>query len=309
MSCAKHIIRVSLFALLTACNTLTEDYRECGVWLEFVFDHNMEFVDSFSTQVETVEVALFDDRGLPVRNVHAEVSSLVGRNRMWVGGIPAGRYTVLTVGNYTPEHFLLDNSTLDRASVALKEASTSRRFPHLFGGRPILIDVTDHGSVHRVPMMRHTNRFDVALQVVGAPSTRAVAHTVEIEAPEAGAYDIHDRPLDLRGVTYRPHTLDERSAHLNTMRLLEQEGEYRIVVRATGGTCDELWSGQLLPLLAATKPAARPDGTPLPSAEYFDREGQWNIVIVCRDGGVGGAFVAQKIVINGWVVWQNGMEL
>lgn len=50
--------------LLAACEGIRDGREECGIYLEFIYDLNMEYADAFDPQVGTVDVFVFDDRGL-----------------------------------------------------------------------------------------------------------------------------------------------------------------------------------------------------------------------------------------------------
>lgn len=296
-------VAIPLLLGLASCRPLQ---RECGVWLDFASDYNMEYADAFAARVETVDAMVFTTAGRFVESRRAATARLEDRRRMWLGGLPPGRYKIVAVGNFSDEHFDLTHASLDRTMYALKAASTSRDFPDLYFGVPVEVAVGADRAVCRVPLVRQTNRFDVALQT---PSTRGQTplHTVSIDAPDGGAYDCHNNPAGRCRVTYTPHTLrtanGRTEAHLNTMRLAENDPDgYRIAVRSVADG-RELWSGDLIGLLAATKPAARPDGTPLPLAEYLDRRSDWNVVIVYN-----GRSAVRWIEVNGWIVWKQGMD-
>lgn len=321
---------VALFTL-ASCERIKDDYENCGVWLTFIFDHNMEYADTFEESVGRVDVMVFDAAGKYVRTDSADTDELDGRRRMWLTDLPFGTYTVLTAGDHTDEHFEFKGATLDEAVIALKAASASSDFPHLYFGPPVEVEYVADMRECEVHLIRQSNRFDITLVTadVDVPDgTEAGAidamHTVEIETPESGSYDKLNQPLLLQQTLYHPHSLSSSldyvenaptmvtSAKINTMRLLEEESDgYRIVVRdiASG---EELLGQDLLPLLADRKPDFRPDGSVLPLAEYLDREGEWKIDITYGPGDLpdpAGGFVALMIRVNGWIVWQQGMDL
>lgn len=341
-------ILVTILALLSSCESIHDSRVDCGVWLEFAFDHNMEYTDALDPHVESVSAYIFDSEGRYVETRTAQRKDLVGGNRMWLGDeLPQGRYRVLTVGNMS-SHFEVKHtggdgftrgaSTIDQAQHSLRHTGVvSHKFNHFYFGHAVDVNHQSDMGVHRVALMRQTNNFNVALltsreSVPEGTVEGAIApsHTVEITAPEAGSYDWNNMPTNRTTTLYQPHTLQSRidftedgieqltAANLNTMRLLEDEWDgYRITVRNIDGGA-ELWSHDLLPLLAATKPATKPDGTALSNAEFFDRQGEWNIVIVyLNDGGptdIGDptdpeGFAAIKIIVNGWIVWQTGMGI
>jgi hypothetical protein len=328
----KIILAATAISLLCSCSTVREEDGDCGVWLEFIFDHNMEYTDSFGVHVNRVDVYVFDKAGVLVMARHAGIGELHSRKRMWLSGLPPGEYGIVTVGAIS-RHFRFADSgggdpvagvtAIGDVSLALlHEGEVSYEFPHLFFGSTVDINYRADNSVWPVPLIRQTNRFNIALQTAapagGVQGPVDPVHTVEILAPEAGAYDHRNEPRVERSMVYRPCSLMSNidgarqltGAKINTARLLENLGDgYRIVVRDTQSG-EELWSDDLLALLAATKPASRPDGSALPLAEYLDRECDWNIVIVYKTGNdPDRGFSALKIVINGWIVWEHGVEI
>ncbi|MDR2910280.1 MAG: FimB/Mfa2 family fimbrial subunit [Bacteroidales bacterium] len=356
----KIALALTAIMVLSSCESINDDYANCGVWLEFVFDHNMEYTDSFYPQVETVDVYIFDQSGKFVQTIHAATSDLDRNKRMFLGNMPFGEYKILAVGNLT-EHFRFTDrngvdfvpgtTTIEHAMSALKHnGMVSHEFSHFYFGQAVEVAYNADLSVYMIPLIRQTNNFNIVLQtVVKSPENSQGAiesvHTVEIVAPESGAYDWLNNPVAPNELIYHPYylisriypfkdeTLLETVAKINTMRLLENESNgYRIIIRDVK-TGEELWSKDLVSLLADTKigEGKRPDGTELPLSEYLDREGNWNIVIVYISGANIGnedpvdpdpdpdpdpgpvtpnnAFTAIRININNWIVWQQGIEL
>uniref|UniRef100_S0DG38 Fimbrillin-A associated anchor proteins Mfa1 and Mfa2 n=1 Tax=termite gut metagenome TaxID=433724 RepID=S0DG38_9ZZZZ len=330
----KIILAAIVLSVVSSCN-IRDSYDDCGIWLEFIFDHNMEYTDSFDPLVETVDVFVFDGEGKYVLAKHAECSDLHLHKRMLLSRLPFGNYRILAVGGLC-EHFNFTDmnggefvpgvTTVEQVKLALNfKNAVTHEFPHLWFGQVTDVCYAADMSVWPIPVMRLTNKFHIALQhTVALPqngSTRTTdesPYTVEIVTPESGAYDHNHNPLVREKLTHRPYyrtssieTSETGAVHvaankINTMRLLEgEQGGYKLTVRNTE-TGDEIWTGDLLTLLAHTKPANRPDGTTLPLQEYFDRESDWNIVIVHNVTADKG-FAAMKIIVNGWIVWETGM--
>lgn len=330
-----------LLALLTACESITDRKGDCGVWLEFRFDHNMEFADAFNPMINRVDVCVFDNDGKFLFSRSAERSQLVNGNRMHLGDDMAqGTYKILAVGNLCDDFdftadgapFVNGVSTIDQASLRLRNdgtSSVSHRFEHLYFAPELDVQNGAKASVWRVPFMRLTNRFHVTLETTHTGSQPvgdyAPQHTVCITAPEQGRYDHKAQPTHLSQMLYHPHELRSsvvqtstgsmvrrHDAALNTMRLVDGQGShggYRIAVRdiASGS---EVWGGDLLHLLQTTNRTPRPDGSAMPLSEYLDRQSEWNVVIV--HGGSqpdGSGFAALQIIINGWIVWNTEMEV
>lgn len=332
----KIILVVLMTAIVGSCDDLRDNYDDCGVWLEFVFDHNMEYTDSFVEQVGSVDVLLFDDRGELAFSRTVDTDELEGRKRMFLGGdLPLGDYTVVTVGGLT-EHFRFSQTddgdfahgrtTIEQVKLAvLRETDVmSSEIPHVWYGKPVPIRYRADLSVCLVPLIRQTNNFHITLQHTvtgtrGGVETRAEEeplYVAEIVAPESGAYDYRNEPLVREKMTYRPHTQQASTVtsggatthrnvgRINTMRLLSNEkAGYRLVIRNTD-TGAEAWSNDLLDLLPFDQNNVRDDGTPMQFQEYLDREVNWNIIIDHRGPATEG-FVATSITVNGWIVWQT----
>ncbi len=315
------VIIFAAIALTISTSCVREDNGGCGVWLEFVFDHNMEYVDSFPSRIGTVDVFLFDQHDKYLFTRHASHADLHGGNRMFLGGLPRGNYRVLTLGEFSRHFrftdmddagFVAGTTTMEEVKLwLLHKGEVAYNFPDLWYGKAVGIDYRADLAVWPVHLLRVTNNFDVTLLATGQRAA-ARSFTVEIVAPEEAAYDYRNCPLTPGRLVYRPWRMDldggSSNAGINTMRLFEYEEEgYRLVVR-DGDAGNELWSHGLIGLLANAKPAKRPDGTALPLQEYLDRRGEWEIVII-YNGAASGGFVATRVVVNGWIVWEHDMEI
>ncbi len=305
------MLAASVLSAFVSC--VGEDYGECGTWLEFIFDHNMEYTDTFASQVGSIDVHFFDGSGRHVLSRHAGGGTLDGGNRMWLGrDLPSGDYRVVTVGAISPDYSFA-GATLHRATLSLEGGPLpARRLPDVWLGPATEIRHSADLGVWQVSLVRETNRFEITLTWFGQGDNLA-AITPSIVAPEAGVYDSENRPATTSRTEYPPYYLaaetpSRRRAAISTMRLIENlPGGYSLEVR-TGENAAPIWSHDLLPLLEVTKPATRPDGSPLPFQEYLDRRSEWNIDILLG-GGPGGNLVVTQITVDGWIVWTHGMDI
>lgn len=341
---------ISLF-VLPSCDDLRDSYEDCGVWLEFIFDHNMDYADSFGENVGTVDVLVFDKDGKYYSSHFARVDELSGHKRLFMGDpdMPFGTYYVVTVGGLT-DHFRLSDingndpvkgvTTIEQISHSLlsTDSEVSHEFPDLWFGRTVEIDYKADLSVWPVPIMRQTNTFSISTRHNVKYKTRAAAaavpvdtplHHFSIVAPESGAYDHENNPLDATPLTYRAQDASLASTvedvdmgmiyttggQINTMRLMaDDENGYKFAVHdyESGEVIPEL-EFDLIDLLSEFPRGNRPDGTPLPLQEYLDREGDWNILIIYNTeetiGTPGGRFTSISIEVNGWVVWSHDMGI
>lgn len=329
---------VSLIAL-ASCARIHEDLPRCEIYLEFIFDHNMEYANSFNPQVNAVNVFVFDgsDRFLFTKRAAREELT-DGRIMPLADDLEAGRYKVLTVGGLSDKFRICDllgedikkgETTLADIQLVLTRGSSvvSHQFPHLWFGKVVDIDYSPGVTAHKVwpvHLVRNTNRFNFMLvrldPVNRTRASSAAPYTFEIITPEGAAYSWDNEPVSMDDpVTYKPYSLgpgpDPENlavAHLNTCRLFKRDNYgYRLIVRNTS-TFKEAWNYDLMPLLENSKPETRPDGTALPLQEYLDRQGEWNIAILHRGGGedeIHDAFIAIQVRVNGWIVWQSDIEI
>lgn len=314
-----------------ACESIHESLDPCEIYLEFRFDYNMEYTCSFTKQVPTVDVYVFDADGRYLFTKHAETSSLIGGNRMPLADdLDFGTYKVLTVGGLCDKFRVSTSSkqslapsetTLEDIQLALERESdiVSHEFPHLWFGEAVTITYSGgmtESSVWPVSLVRETNKFNLVVATLEGKSgsTRAdeVPYTFEVITPEGAVYGHDNSPLHRQKTIYRPYTLTDgketgslATANLNTVRLFHEDEEgYRLIVQDTR-TLAEVWNYDLMELLEQTKPANRPDGTRLPMQEYLDRQGEWNIVVLYKGEENPDAFLPIGVEVNGWIIWFN----
>ena len=291
---------VASMLCMASCDSIREDLPRCELWLEFVFDYNMEYADAFNPQVKSVDVLVFDSDDKLLFTKSAEVAALVGGNRMSLTDeLDFGSYKVLTVGSLSDRFRLSDNAgnklapgttTLQQVIVSLKRETdvVNFEFQHLYFGEVVEVDhlpsSTDH-KIYPVNLIRDTNRFNLALMGYEENKVDGTQYTFEIQAPENAVYSWENEPTGQGPVTYVPYYTGPgeisdvvMSARLNTMRLLNRSGwDYKFIIR-DANTEAEVWSYNLMTLLSIARPVSRYDGTELPFQEYLDRQSEWNLI-------------------------------
>lgn len=321
-----------LFAAAFCASCIRGENEDCGIYLKFIYDHNMEYVDSFDPQVGSVDVYLFDKAGKLLLTKRAETAQLVDRRMMFLAeNLPLTTYRIVTVGGLCDKFRVGDHegsscspgvTSLDQLRVSLERESdiVSHEFPHLWVGQTVDVNYEADLSVIPVRLVKNTNRFNLSLTRLG-DGTRAggepVSYTFEIVTPEGAVYACDNSPVEMSPVTYTPYQLTQGDAqgnpcmgNVNTCRLLDREDcGYRLIVR-NSSTLKPLWNHDLMDLLSQTKPTAKPNGDPLPMQEYLDRQSEWNIVILHKGGGddeIHDMFTALGVRVNGWIIWFNDM--
>lgn len=291
---------VASMLCMASCDSIREDLPRCELWLEFVFDYNMEYADAFNPQVKSVDVLVFDSDDKLLFTKSAEVAALVGGSRMSLTDeLDFGSYKVLTVGSLSDRFRLSDNAgnklvpgttTLQQVIVSLKRETggVNFEFQHLYFGEVVEVDHLPSNTNHKiypVNLIRDTNRFNLALMGYEENKVDGTQYTFEIQAPENAVYSWENEPTGQGPITYVPYYTGPgeisdvvMSARLNTMRLLNRSGwDYKFIIR-DANTEAEVWSYNLMTLLSIARPVSRYDGTELPFQEYLDRQSEWNLV-------------------------------
>ena len=313
---------VASMLCMASCESIREDLPRCELWLEFVFDYNMEYADAFNPQVKSVDVLVFDSDDKLLFTKSAKVAALVGGNRMSLTDeLDFGSYKVLTVGSLSDRFRLSDNAgnklvpgttTLQQVIVSLKRETdvVNFEFQHLYFGEVVEVDHLPSNTNHKiypVNLIRDTNRFNLALMGYEENKVDGTQYTFEIQAPENAVYSWENEPAGQGPVTYVPYYTGPgeisdvvMSARLNTMRLLNRSGwDYKFIIR-DANTEAEVWSYNLMTLLSIARPVSRYDGTELPFQEYLDRQSEWNLIFTVVEKN-GGGFLQIGIVVGNWI--------
>ena len=77
---------------MTSCDNFNEDLPECRLFVKFKYDYNMEFADAFHTQVDKVELYVFNKDGKFLFKQAEEGSSLSTGNYLMEVALPIGEY-------------------------------------------------------------------------------------------------------------------------------------------------------------------------------------------------------------------------
>ncbi len=329
-------LALTVFVSVFLLSCIREYIDECRTYLEFIYDHNMEYTDSFDPHVGSVDLFIFDAQDKYLFTMQSSQEELIGNKRMPFGyNLPFGKYKILTVGGLSDNfrvtgkngsRLIPGETTPYETQIALARNSNtvSHEFPSLWIGTTKEIDYQANETVHPIHLIKATNLFNLVLassdygQETKA-DTNAAAYTFEIITPEGAVYGHDNSPINKETVKYTPYSLtagDAASgaiaeAHINTGRLLhEEEYDYRLTVCSTE-TGKVVWDYDLMNLLEHTKPASRPDGSPLPMQEYLDRQSEWHIVVIYKGDEPGGPenFVAVKVIVNDWIIWLNDIGI
>ena len=236
---------VASMLCMASCDSISEDLPRCELWLEFVFDYNMEYavhlirrLNRWMYLCSTAMINCFSPK-VPSCCVGWWKPDVVDRRARF------GSYKVLTVGSLSDRFRLSDNAgnklvpgttTLQQVIVSLKREMgvVNFEFQHLYFGEVVEVDHLPSNTNHKiypVNLIRDTNRFNLALMGYEENKVDGTQYTFEIQAPENAVYSWENEPTGQGPITYVPYYTGPgeisdvvMSARLNTMRLLNRSG-------------------------------------------------------------------------------------
>ena len=302
-----------LLLVLFSCTSIDETLPECQLYVRFRYDYNMEFSDAFASQVNRVDVFVFDKDGTFVIKKSEQGETLGGSYRMPLP-LPAGEYRIAAWAGMSDDfempELVAGKSTLEDLTVKMKREESlihNKVLSPLWYGEVKTVNFTGtREQTETVRLIKDTNKFRFILQKSGPGEELDINDCLfEIRA-DNGYYDWNNDLLDDDMISYRPYYLEKVEdvgivVEMNTMRLLEHKKVYLTLTRKSDGK--ELMRIDLIPYLLLTKM----EGHNIPAQEYLDRQSEYAIVFFYNPELLN--FLSTKIVINGWTIWLKGEDL
>ena len=303
-----------LLLVLFSCTSIDETLSECQLYVSFRYDYNMEFTDAFATQVNRVDVFVFDKDGTFIMKKSEQGKTLgSGSYRMQLQ-LPIGEYRIATWAGMSdafemPEP-VAGKSTLEDLTVKMKREESlihNKVLEPLWYGEIQTVNFTGkQEQTETVRLIKVTNKFRFILQKSGPGEELDMNDCLfEIRA-DNGYYDWNNDLLDDDMISYQPYHLEKVEdvgivVEMNTMRLLEHKKVYLTLTRKSDSK--ELMKVDLIPYLLLTKM----EGHNIPAQEYLDRQSEYAIVFFYNPELLN--FLSTKIMINGWTIWLKGEDL
>ncbi len=303
-----------LLLVLFSCTSIDETLSECQLYVSFRYDYNMEFTDAFATQVNRVDVFVFDKDGTFIMKKSEQGKTLgSGSYRMQLQ-LPIGEYRIATWAGMSdafemPEP-VAGKSTLEDLTVKMKREESlihNKVLEPLWYGEIQTVNFTGkQEQTETVRLIKVTNKFRFILQKSGPGEELDMNDCLfEIRA-DNGYYDWNNDLLDDDMISYQPYHLEKVEdvgivAEMNTMRLLEHKKVYLTLTRKSDSK--ELMKVDLIPYLLLTKM----EGHNIPAQEYLDRQSEYAFVFFYNPELLN--FLSTKIMINGWTIWLKGEDL
>lgn len=303
-----------LLLVLFSCTSIDETLPECQLYVRFRYDYNMEFSDAFASQVNRVDVFVFDKDGTFVMKKSEQGETLGGGSYRMPLPLPAGEYRIAAWAGMSDDFEMPEpvagKTTLEDLTVRMKREESlvhnKALNPLWYGGVQAVSFTGRQEQTETVSLIKDTNKFRFILQKSGPGEELDINDCLfEIRA-DNGYYDWNNDLLDDDMISYRPYYLEKVEdvgivVEMNTMRLLEHKKVYLTLTRKSDGK--ELMKIDLIPYLLLTKM----EGHNIPAQEYLDRQSEYAIVFFYNPELLN--FLSTKIVINGWTIWLKGEDL
>ena len=302
-----------LLLVLFSCTSIDETLPECRLYVRFRYDYNMEFSDAFASQVNRVDVFVFDKDGTFVIKKSEQGETLGGSYRMPLP-LPAGEYRIAAWAGMSDDFEMPEpvagKTTLEELTVRMKREESlvhnKALNPLWYGGVQAVSFTGRQEQTETVSLIKDTNKFRFILQKSGPGEELDINDCLFEIRPDNAYYDWNNDLLDDDMISYRPYYLEKVEdvgivVEMNTMRLLEHKKVYLTLTRKSDGK--ELMRIDLIPYLLLTKM----EGHNIPAQEYLDRQSEYAIVFFYNPELLN--FLSTKIVINGWTIWLKGEDL
>ena len=297
--------------ILTSCDMFHEDLPECRLFVKFKYDYNMLFTDAFHTQVDKVELYVFDKDGKFLFSQVEEGEALATGNYQMEVKLPIGEYQFLAWAGardsydiYTPRG---ENTITDMRLRLKREESLiiSKELEPLWYG--YISDVDFTGTSHQtetIDLIKDTNKIRFVFQGYSDSYIRATSgdnwnvnmNDYEYEIIESNGHLAYDNSLLEDDVSsFRPYYMEQKSSsaaavELNTMRLMEDRPTRFVVTEKSTGK--KVFNINLTDFLALTSM----EGNNMDVQEYLDRQDRYKIIFFFADN----TWNAIQVNINGW---------
>ena len=291
--------------IMTSCDSFNEDLLECRLFVKFKYDYNMEFADAFHSQVDKVELYVFDKDGKFLFKQAEEGSTLGTGSYLMEVKLPVGQYQFMAWAgahdSYDITSLQAGVSSIADLKLQLKREETliiDKELEPLWYGEINNVDftgTTDQTEV--INMIKDTNKVRFVFQGSNEDSWGVDVNAYTYEIIESNGYLAHDNSLlGDDNLSFRPYHIEQKNlaagiVELNTMRFLaNRNARFVVTEKATG---KKVFNINLTDFLVMTKI----EGHNMSAQEYLDRESEYKIVFFFADND---PWLVLQININGW---------
>ena len=291
--------------IMTSCDSFNEDLLECRLFVKFKYDYNMEFADAFHSQVDKVELYVFDKDGKFLFKQAEEGSTLGTGSYLMEVKLPVGQYQFMAWAgahdSYDITSLQAGVSSIADLKLQLKREETliiDKELEPLWYGEINNVDftgTTDQTEV--INLIKDTNKVRFVFQGSNEDSWGVDVNAYTYEIIESNGYLAHDNSLlGDDNLSFRPYHIEQKNlaagiVELNTMRFLaNRNARFVVTEKATG---KKVFNINLTDFLVMTKI----EGYNMSAQEYLDRESEYKIVFFFADND---PWLVLQLNINGW---------
>lgn len=291
--------------IIISCDSFNEDLPECRLFVKFKYDYNMEFADAFHSQVDKVELYVFDKSGKYLFKQAEDGSALSTGNYLMEVTLPVGEYQFMAWAGARDSYDITSltpgvSTITDMRLILKREASLiiDKELETLWYGE--IINVNFSGTTHQtetINLIRDTKRVRFIFQAY-TDSWELKLDDYEYEILESNGYLGYDNSLlndDM--LSFRPYRREQLSSSsalvdLNTMRLIKDRTARLVVTEKA--TSRRVFDINLIHYLGMTNMEDKRIGM----QEYLDRQSNYHITFFLSE-----SWLSMKIIINGWTVY------
>lgn len=304
--------------VMFSCEKIFDDVQDCGLYLDFKYDYNMLYADAFHSQVDNINVYVFDrDSNFLFKQSETgeRLSQKDYRMKLDIPIDERNTYIVMAwAGNL--EHFTLEPSDADPLRVSdlrLKMNQEVAGFNNddigdLWYGE--IKEITFEPETNQtavINFIKDTNRFRIVLQNIGEGDPLSV-EDLSFELLADNSYYNHNNEIIPAGmIGYRPYFVSDMEtigvvAELSTMRITEGS-EIKLKIHDSKNNI-EMLNIDLIKYLSAIQM----EGYKMTTQEYLDRQSEFTIILFYNVIDFT-PYLSAKIVVNNWTVWMQDAEV
>ena len=314
------IVLLAVSLLTFSCNSFDERLPECRLLVKFKYDYNMLHTDAFHTQVDRVELYIFDKDGRYLFSQVEEGEVLATGYYTMEVKLPVGEYQLLAwAGAHDSYEITIPNggTTLTEMKLQLMREESlvinKELEPLWYGGINHVKFTGTANQMEVINLIKDTNKIRFIFQGSSSGESRSTdtsgwtinMHDYDYEIIESNGYLGHDNSLlDDDVLSFQPYFMEQKNpsaaaVELNTMRLMEDRpARFVVTEKATGKKVFDINLTDFLILTGV-------GGNKMKPQEYLDREDEYKIIFFFSDST---AWNAVQININGWTWYIQNEE-
>ena len=204
--------------IMTSCDSFNEDLPECRLFVKFKYDYNMEFADAFHSQVDKVELYVFDKDGKFLFKQAEEGSTLGTGSYLMEVKLPVGQYQFMAWAgahdSYDITSLQAGISSIADLKLQLKREETliiDKELEPLWYGEINNVDftgTTDQTEV--INLIKDTNKVRFVFQGSNEDSWGVDVNAYTYEIIESNGYLAHDNSLlGDDNLSFRPYHIEQ----------------------------------------------------------------------------------------------------